>query len=106
MSDQQALLARYHDILSIRAGETEADARGRRKFASWHRRCGALERYRKRATKAQSVLAAHGVAPEDQVAMIRLELPEWASWLAAEAVHGRKPAEDDLRNLVNEALNG
>ncbi len=94
MNDQRALRARYYDILSIRAGETEDDARRRRSFTSWHRRCGAVERYRGRATRAQSVLAAHGVAPEDQIAMIRVELPEWASWLAAEVVHSRKPAEN------------
>lgn len=93
MSDQQALRARYYDILSIRAGEAEDDARRRRRFTYWHVRCSAVARHRGRATKAQSVLAAHGVAPEDQVAMIRVELPEWASWLAAEVVYGRKPAE-------------
>lgn len=106
MSDQQALLARYHDILSIRAGETEDDARRRRRFTSWHGRCAALERYRRRVIKAQSVLAAHGVTPDEQVAMISLDLPEWASWLAAEVVHGRKPAEGEMKNLINEVLNG
>ena len=94
MNDQRALRARYYDILSIRAGETEDDARRRRRFTSWHGMCRSVERYRGRATKAQSVLAAHGVAPEAQVAMIRVELPEWASWLAAEVVYGRKPAEN------------
>lgn len=106
MSDQQALLARYHDILSIRAGETEDDARRRRRFNSWHGRCGAIERYRGRVIKAQSVLAAHGVTPDEQVAMISLDLPEWASWLAAEVVHGPKPAEGEMKNLINEVLNG
>ena len=106
-SKAKALQARYRDITSMRPGETEEDARRRRIFTGWFWDVTRVERFRGGAVRAQAMLEAQGVSPDDQIAMIRLVMPTWASWLAAEVVHGRKPAEhvvSDIYSAVSSAV--
>lgn len=94
-SDILALRERFNTIMSIREGETEADARSRIEALRALALAERLPVLREQTRTANVKLMAHGVCAAERIIMLRQNLPGPARWLAAEVVHGRQPDEQN-----------
>lgn len=103
-SDILALRERFNTIMSIREGETEADARSRIEALRALALAERLPALREQTRIANVKLAEHEVSAEERIIMLRQNLPQPARWLAAEVVHGRQPDEQN-RFAFSGALN-
>lgn len=103
-ADVLTLRERFNTIMSIRDGETEADARSRCEALRALALAERLPDLREQTRTANVKLIAHGVSAAERIIMLRQNLPQPARWLAAEVVHGRQPDEQN-RFAFSGALN-